>query len=203
MYLIFDLETTGLVKLNKGFNNYPIFSDNESYDSARIVQIAWIVLDFDFDLIEQKSYIIKRDNFEISNSSFHNITNERSDIEGVDFEIVMMDFAKALNKCTTIVAHNILFDYNVLLNHLYRYDASELQSKVTSRIRFCTSAESADVVKISMPYKCKFYKFPSLQELYEFYFKEKFDGAHDALEDTRACARCFIILFGSREINYC
>ena len=62
MYLIFDIETTGLVKCEK-FNLYPHFSDNEKYDTSRIVQIAWVVLDINFKTIDKKSYIIKKDNF--------------------------------------------------------------------------------------------------------------------------------------------
>jgi len=38
------------------------------------------------------------------------------------------------------------------------------------------------------------FKWPSLQELYGKLFDESFDGAHQALVDVRACARCFFEL---------
>lgn len=41
---------------------------NEKYDSARIIQIAWVVLNDKYKLIEEKNYIIKRDNFNITPS---------------------------------------------------------------------------------------------------------------------------------------
>ena len=38
------------------------------------------------------------------------------------------------------------------------------------------------------------FKWPTLQELHSTLFNESFDGAHDALSDVRACARCFFEL---------
>lgn len=193
MYLIFDIETTGLLNTKK-FNVYPDFRDNQQYDAARIVQIAWVVLDKNYKTIEQKSYIIKRDNFEINNSSFHGITNEISDIAGVFFHIVMFDFLEALRKSQMIISHNILFDYNVLRNHLYRFDLRIIHEELIRKVTFCTSIESTNVLKLPMVNGANHYKFPSLQELYTFYFNKKIINAHDALIDTIACAECFVSL---------
>jgi DNA polymerase III epsilon subunit-like protein len=38
------------------------------------------------------------------------------------------------------------------------------------------------------------YKWPTLQELHMKLFKEAFEGAHHALVDVRACARCYFEL---------
>jgi DNA polymerase III subunit epsilon len=38
------------------------------------------------------------------------------------------------------------------------------------------------------------YKWPSLQELHLKLFNEQFKGAHQALADVRACARCYFEL---------
>jgi DNA polymerase III epsilon subunit-like protein len=193
MYLIFDLETTGLVQCEK-FNVYPDFRDLLKYDNARIVQIAWIVINDAYEIIEKKNYIVKRDNFSIQNSSFHGITNEISDVEGADFDIVMADFSRSLSKCKVIVAHNILFDINVLTSSLFRYDLYNIFLLVCDKMRFCTAYESMDVIKLKMPYGANHFKFPSLQELYTFYFGKKIKNAHNAMADTLACMRCFIAL---------
>lgn len=193
MYLVFDIETTGLVKCEK-FGVYPDVRNNEMYNTARIVQIAWVVIDENFKIIEEKCYIVKRDNFSIGNSEFHGVSNEISDIKGTRFDIVMLDFNDALNRCSTIVAHNILFDFNVLLNHLFRYDLHNIYQRFINKNKFCTSYESSNVLKIQMPYVCDHYKFPSLQELYKFYFKKNFKNSHNALVDTKACMKCFISL---------
>jgi DNA polymerase III epsilon subunit-like protein len=193
MYLIFDLETTGLVKCDE-FNIYPNFTDNERYDDARIVQIAWVVLDDKYRVIDKKNYIIRRDNFNIHNAKFHGITNKISDIKGVKFEIVILDFFEALKKSGSIVAHNILFDYNVMINHLFRYNLGYIYTEFISKLRFCTSFESTDILKLPMPYNSTYYKYPSLQELYTFYFKKNITNAHDAEADVKACADCFVRL---------
>ena len=201
MYLIFDLETTGLVKC-EGFGIYPNFMENEKYDTARIIQIAWVVLDSNFNLINKKNYIIKRDNFEIANSKFHRITNAVSDIMGVKFEIVMLDFFEALKMSKMIIAHNILFDYNVMLNHLYRYNFIFIFIEFSNKKKFCTSVESTNVLKLPMPYTSKHYKYPSLQELYTFYFNKEIQNAHDASFDVKACAECFILLIQDDRYKY-
>jgi|SRR6476661_222408 len=190
MYLVFDIETTGLVKCKK-FGVYPDFRDNIKYDTARIVQIAWLVLDEQFNTIEERNYIVKRDQFIITNSNFHGITNHISDIKGVPFYIIMADFMLAVQKSKMIIAHNIQFDFNVMLNHLYRYNNYPLFSLLIKKQRFCTSFESANLLKIKMHYETDFYKLPSLQELYTYYFNEEIKDPHNALSDTIACAECF------------
>lgn len=203
MYLIFDIETTGLI-ICKEFNVYPDYRDMEEYDSSRIVSIAWIVLDKNFTLIEKKNYIVKRDNFDIKNSKFHGITNAVSDIQGVRFDIIMLDFIEALRKCQMIIAHNILFDFNVIANHLYRYSLFITLMEFMHKHQFCTSIESSHVLKLSMPHKSTHYKYPSLQELYSFYYNKKIKNAHNALIDTQACADCFVLLIqDDRYITSC
>lgn len=190
-YLVFDLETTNLVNC-PGFNIYPDISDNKAYDSARIVQIGWVVLDKSMKIVEKKSYIIKRDGFAIKKSNYHTITNEISDVNGVLFEIVMQDFNIALHKCECIIAHNILFDFHVLANHLYRYDFHCMLYNLISKKKFCTSIESTNILKIPLPHRHSVYKFPSLKEVYRHYFHKEFENHHDALSDALACSQVFI-----------
>src|SRR6185369_3282813 len=194
MFLIFDIETTGLVKCKK-YNIYPNFRNNHEYDNARIVQIAWILLDKKYNTLDKKNYIVRRDGFNIPNPSFHGINNTISDIKGTRFEIIMMDFAEALNRADMIIAHNILFDYNVLINHMYRYDLQYIHSIFVNKEKFCTSQKSASLLKLSMPYYSRYFKYPSLQELYSFYFKKKITGAHNAEVDVDATTRCFVLLY--------
>jgi DNA polymerase-3 subunit alpha len=191
---VFDIETTGLVKCKK-FNSYPHFKNNSAYDDARIVQIAWILLDKNYNTIDKKNYIVKRDGFNIPNSSFHGINNIISDIKGTRFEIIMMDFAEALSQADIIVAHNLLFDYNVLVNHMYRYDLQYIHSIFVTKEKFCTSRKSASLLKLPMPYYSSHFKYPSLQELYMFYFKQKIFGAHNAEVDVDATTKCFVLLY--------
>jgi DNA polymerase III epsilon subunit-like protein len=194
MYLIFDIETTGLVKCKK-FNVYPDYRNNEAYNSARIVQIAWTLIDSNYTTIDKKNYIVKRDGFNIPNSSFHGITNDISDIKGTKFEIIMLDFLEALKQTSIIVAHNILYDFNVLTNHLFRYNLQYVHSLFVNKAKFCTSMASANLLKIPMPYFTNHFKYPSLQELHTFYFGKKIINAHNAEIDVAATTKCFVLLF--------
>ena len=56
--------------------------------------------------------------------------------------------------------------------------------------KICTMKSSIDLCKLP-PVRYGSFKFPKLEELHHHLFGCSFDGAHDALEDVRATARCF------------
>ena len=91
-----------------------------------------------------------------------------------------------------IVAHNAAFDMNVLYFEAMRISTAHnnfaervlnLKKKV-----FCTMQATTDVVQI--PAK-RWFKRPSLQELHQYCFGEKFEDGHDALVDIKNTAKCF------------
>lgn len=55
----------------------------------------------------------------------------------------------------------------------------------------CTMQASTNLCKIPGPYG---FKYPTLQELHKHLFEVGFDGAHDAMVDVLACAKCFFEL---------
>ena len=85
MYLFIDTETNGLPDMtNIKYGNYPIFTDINKYNTARIIQLSFMLCDENLKELEMHDYIIKRENFEINNSEFHGITNDISD-NGINF----------------------------------------------------------------------------------------------------------------------
>ncbi len=87
-----------------------------------------------------------------------------------------------------MVAHNYEYDRDVLKGEFERLGKiPEFMSKNS----FCTKDASTDIVKIK---SARGYKWPKLIETYEFLFGEKFEGAHDAMADVRACKRVFLEL---------
>jgi DNA polymerase III epsilon subunit-like protein len=200
MYLVYDLETSGLPE-RKGFNKFYSYKDNSKYDSSRIVQVAWKVIK-DKEPYEEvcfKDYIIKRNGFEINNSRFHGITNEISD-NGTEFKVCMKDFIEDLKLCHTIVAHNISFDYNVLLNHLYRFAMKSEIKLMQSKKQFCTMLNSKNILKIPLVKGHNVYKATSLNEVYFYYYKQDIDHAHNAYYDVDACAKCLVKLLGEKSL---
>jgi len=52
-----------------------------------------------------------------------------------------------------------------------------------------------------LPSQRQTFKWPKLQEAYNFCFKEDFKGAHDALSDVRATARVLRWLVDNRHVS--
>ena len=77
MILFFDTETTGLPKRR----NAPI-TDSENW--PRLVQLAYLVYDFNGNKIHKCCHIIKPDNFTIpiESSKLHRITTDKAIREG-------------------------------------------------------------------------------------------------------------------------
>jgi DNA polymerase III epsilon subunit-like protein len=153
--LIFDTETTGLPKARNpardGPNNWP-----------HIVSISWVILNTDTNAIEtQESYIVAPTNWNIpaESTAIHGITNEKAIADGVPLSDVMNKFQN--ETYDGIVAHNMDFDMNVILNAIY-WDLRQ-QPRVFPQM-FCTMNISRNICKLPGNYG-KF-KSPKLKELY-------------------------------------
>tara|TARA_B100001146_G_scaffold92073_1_gene81538 strand:+ start:34167 stop:38375 length:4209 start_codon:yes stop_codon:yes gene_type:complete len=185
MYLTFDSETTGLPKNFKA----PI-SDSENW--PRLVQLAWQINDKEGKLINNKSFLIKPDNFTIPYNSekIHGISTQIALEKGIELIIALKDFKEDLKKCKYIIGHNINFDKNILGAEFYR---KNIESNLLNKI-------SIDTGHISKQY-CNLkgglgggLKMPKLIELYEILFGKKFSDAHDASYDVNATAKSFFYL---------
>jgi DNA polymerase III epsilon subunit-like protein len=145
-----------------------------------------------FKLIAEYDYIIKPDKFEIKNPDIHGITQQMAEFAGVEFKQVIADIKKEFATGDLLIAHNIIFDKNVLLSEMYRYKLFEECKLFKAISTFCTSKQCANLTKIR--FNAREYKQPKLSELYEFLFKEKAKNLHNALYDTRAMVRIFMEL---------
>ena len=183
-YLIFDTETTGLVKNWKA----PI-SDVDNW--PRLVQLAWSVYDNSGNLITSKNFIIKPDGFTIPNEAakVHGITNKIANEKGVSIKFVLNEFSKEITESNFLVAHNIDFDCIVLEAEFFR---EHLDNKLPSISKICTMKQSTDYLKIPGNYGN--YKWPTLSELYMKLFNKSFKETHRAEKDVEACAKCFFEL---------
>jgi DNA polymerase III epsilon subunit-like protein len=108
MILFFDTETTGLPKNYKA----PV-TDLENW--PRLVQLAYILQDYDGNTILKGDYIIKPNGFTIpsDSSEIHGISTDRAMIEGKELEIVLDEFNALIESAEYIVAHNISFDEKI------------------------------------------------------------------------------------------
>ena len=192
MYLTFDTETTGLPKNFKA----PI-SDSENW--PRLVQLAWQINDKKGHLVDNKSHIIKPNNFTIPYNSekIHGISTQDAIDKGMELLIVLKDFENDLTKCKYIIGHNINFDKNILGAEYYR---ENIETKLLDKI----SIDTGQISKRYCNLKGGFgggLKMPKLIELYEILFGEKFSDAHDAAFDVNATAKSFFELLKKGEYS--
>ena len=176
--LIFDTETTGLPKSReqaiKGPNNWP-----------HLVSIAWTVIDSNNNYAPcavSESHIVKPEwKIPADSTAIHGITQEMAEADGLPLSTVIQKFLAVEHDI--MVAHNIDFDYNVLVNAIM-WDL-KLGTIPDFKRRFCTMEPMKNIMQI--PYaNGRGYKPPKLTELYTYVVKKPFDSGltHSAQYDT-------------------
>ena len=211
---VFDTETTGLPERSpSGWGSYWSYFMNEKYESSRIVSIAWSTIhNFNRDTSEKindsinniKHYLRYPEGFtEINNSHIHGITYENTLNNGFLLNDLLENKGLCVDilKSDYIVAHNIDFDYYVLMNELYRLGTESakacmihLNTLYTKKRCICTGKLSTDICKMEFKTisnykgnkKAKRYKMPKLSELYVYYYGKEFDNQHSADGDVKA-----------------
>lgn len=191
MYLVFDLETTGLPIFNKeGKYRFYSFKNLKMYDPARIVSISWIILDRLGNILKQTYYIVRPLDYEIDNTSvatsIHGITHEIAVEKGILWETIYNEFFADLKTCNALVAHNLQFDLSIMLSEMFRYNKQEGVTEMLSKTRLCT----VQLGRIAMNQK----KAPKLGDLYKYLFNKDLENAHDAYYDTLNCCKCMIAM---------
>lgn len=185
-YLFFDTETTGLP-------DNPNASALDLDNWPRVVQLAWARVSVQSDFVKDaQSYVVKPDGFEIPSDAWkvHGISTASAHRHGNPLSEVLEAFMKAARASDALVAHNVRFDLPVVdaeLSRAHIWDIPRLPS-------ICTKRQSTDFCKLPKPSGHYGYKWPTLQELHQKLFGDRFENAHDAEADVRAGARCFLEL---------
>jgi len=192
--LFFDTETSGLPKRRGRAFDY---SRLENFDGARLVEICWIITDKTGIILENKSFLVKPQGFEISAevSNIHGILHSEALSQGVPIKDILTIFQLHVEKHAVrkLIAHNIEFDINILLSEIYRDSSENLFIPFLKQItQKCTMKASKNICKIKGRYSD--YKYPSLKELYEFLFKTPMEIRHRAVYDTTKCMECYLRL---------
>lgn len=182
--VFFDTETTGLPRdynaPSSKLDNWP-----------RLVQLAWIVSDYDGNVISSENHIIIPNGFEIPSISaaIHGITTEIAKSKGEKLVDVIDKFLGVLQNATAIAGHNISFDQHIVEAEILRCGRSNILKSIPS---YCTMKLSANYCNILN--SNREVKWPTLQELFFKLYREKFEEAHNAMADIQATYRCFFTL---------
>ena len=172
--LVFDTETTGLPK-------YRLPAKQQANNWPHIVSISWMLLN-DNELISSRSFVIKpRWTSPPESIAIHGITQEYAEKYGEELEYVLNEFIA--ERYDVLVAHNLNFDENVLVNALYWDLGRKTFNEFPGRKR-CSMELSKDLCKL--PGRYQGYKPPKLSELYYYVFRRYPDSKqlHNSLYDV-------------------
>jgi DNA polymerase III epsilon subunit-like protein len=174
--LVFDTETTGLPK----DMSLPAIQSPDNW--PHLVSISWAVLDSDTNsVMKTHCYIVKPSKWTIPEeaSKIHGITQDKA----LEFGIPLRDVIEEFNgeQCDAMVAHNLKFDMNVVLNAII-WDLG-IPFRGFAKRKFCTMEIGTPMCKLPGRYG---YKYPKLKELYENVLGHppKTEQLHNALFDT-------------------
>lgn len=194
--IFIDIETNGLPQTIK-FNEYYDPSDYDNikyYNSSRIIEIAYIIYDVNNKKVKSFSSLVRSKYIKIENTEIHGITKKECNDKGMKLSEIFSHLIDDLDDCNTIVAHNIKFDFNIILSEIYRdiYNTNDtineqcmlqFAGKLNKMVQVCTMAMGKNYMQST--------KFPKLTDLHEYLFNEKFTQKHRALSDTEYCAKCY------------
>lgn len=172
MYIAWDTETTGLPLIRTS----PTLKNIHKYDTCRIVSLAAVKFSSRGREVASFHRIIKPDGYTVGATEIHGITHDYAMAHGSSFREVFKEFIDFVGPVETLVAHNSRFDENVLLSET---------------LRIGLTMPSFDYVCTNNMHKEKMFSPIKLINLYTKIFGESFDGAHDALNDARACGQVY------------
>lgn len=189
MYLFFDTETTGLALWGRP-PHHP--------EQPHLVQLGAVLLNEEHVEVGEINELIQPDGWIVPEEAakVHGFTTGRCIEKGLPLAEVLNRFTAMAQDAKFLVAHNSDFDHMVMRAAFHR---AKLSDHVMNKRIICTMKPATDICKI--PGKYGKNKWPKLEEAHEFFFGQKFEGAHDAMADVRACARVFFELLERKAIN--
>jgi DNA polymerase III epsilon subunit-like protein len=199
--IVFDTETSGLPKSKT-------ISPNTIHLWPFIVQFSYIIFDTETNVI-LKSYdaIVKVKPYNVISQDsikFHGITQEISELKGINLDKILDEFMRDLENADMIVAHNVEFDLNMLRVEMLRLggDTENMKLCLDKKNNFyCTMQESVDLCKIEKENsRGKYYKFPTLSELHKHLFAVEPKHLHNSFHDILCTTRCFIKMKYNQDI---
>jgi len=192
--LIFDVETTGLIK---GRN----VKVSETHKFPYIVQFSWITYDTETKEMCLFDNIIKLPNNKTipeDSIKIHGITNEKMMREGKDIKQILYSFTESVYRSDVLIAHNLQFDKRVIQCEYIRNNMIDWLGRHRKN-EYCTMKKGKNICKIyreSRYGNAPYMKYPKLMELHQHLFNTCPKNLHNSLVDVITCLRCYY------KINY-
>lgn len=190
--LVFDCETTGLLPKQKD-DVFPMITQLSFalYDTSKreMIQVYDQYVKIPPDVVLPPIV-----------TEITGITRDTLEKKGLDILPVLEAFYEAVLKADVLIAHNMEFDFAVLLytaTNVYTPLQLELKARYNNpfgrSLLLCTMKEGMNLCKIErVNSRGAYYKFPTLAELYTYLFEGVPKNLHDARIDVLCCLRCFL-----------
>ena len=198
--LVFDTETTGLP-----IGRNPSIRETKKW--PHIIQLSCILFDTEsnqiiccYDTIVKvpKNIVISEESI-----SLHGISRNISNKRGSSIKDVLDEFNKMLKSADKVVGHNISFDKRVIMAESIRlYISQYFTIDGVRKPEYCTMKNSVDICRIEAVSKEgeKYFKYPSLTELYNKLFQTSPKNVHNSMVDILLCLRCYCKLESNIDI---
>ncbi len=191
MYLFFDTSAAGVPKSYKA-------SVEDTFNWPRMIHLAWEYIDEESNIIEAKDYIIKPEGFTISadSTNYNGIEHDEAVQNGNDLKKVLLEFSKLIDQAEYIISFNFTFNSSIFGAECIR---KEVPHRLFSSDTYCLMQETTFYTKIRG--RDGRYKWPSLTDLFQKVYGQKFEGANRANNDVRATSMIFFNLIANRIIE--
>ncbi len=181
-YIAWDTETIGLPKTRKG--ERATVDNVHKFDKCRMLTLAFVKYNNKGEEIGSYHGTVYPDTFDVAATHVHGITQEYAQENGQPFGYLYASLKEATRDTKLLVAHNSLFDVNVFFSECYRRG---FDTEPFDEVTFVDTLDMARSI------------YPTLHNhklitLYDHIFGEEFDGAHDALNDARACGKVYPVM---------
>jgi len=192
LIMVFDTETTGLPVFKKGgTSNFHPPEDYKKYNKSRLIELGYYIYNSSFEIVKHHNMLVIPNGFLIENTEIHGITNQDAREHGQPLIKVLEEFLNDLAKCDTIVAHNLDFDYNIVLSECHRINMKtsnniclDIIDKIKKIKLVCTMKLAVEKLKLTRT-RIK------LIDLYKIASTEEWIQKHRAEDDARVCGICY------------
>lgn len=193
LIMVFDTETTGLPEKKASIKDY----DKWPY----ITQLSFIIYNLYTNKVEKfyNNYIKLREDINIDTRAeeITGITKEYLKDNGVNINIVLLDFNNYLKKCSLIVGHNISFDKRLIMVECFRNGINNNfvkfygKNNIVKKREYCTMQKSRNILN----------KYFKLVNLYEYLFNYIPENLHDSRVDILITLKIYIKLEYDKDLS--